>query len=99
MIIAEEYNFMCACLVSHIRIYFCTVIAAAVSLLAAYIFWAMYPTNTKTYEDQADVIIEVAIPNSHELTRSKQAANQLTTNPSKVILDQETSDELTCFLS
>lgn len=34
-------------------------IAAAVSLLAAYIFWAMYPTITKTYEDQADVIIEL----------------------------------------
>jgi hypothetical protein len=39
-------------------------IAAAVSLLAAYIFWAMYPTITKNYEDQADVIIELVTPSS-----------------------------------
>lgn len=46
-------------------------IAAAVSLLAAYIFWAMCPTVTKTYEDQADVIKEIAITNSLYLSAHK----------------------------
>lgn len=68
MMIAEEYSFKYACLISHIRIYFWMEIAAAVSLLAVYIFWAMNPTVTKTDEDKANIIIKVAIPKFYVLT-------------------------------
>lgn len=75
MIVAEEHNFMYVFLRSHIRIYFWTEIAAAVSLLEAYIFWPMYPTITKkTDEDQDNVIIEVVIPTFSEFLRELSPA-------------------------